>query len=457
MFVVPLIERKRDGGALTPEEWSALIAAYTAGRIADYQMSALLMAVVLRGLERAELAALTDAMLASGQRLTFDGWSTARVDKHSTGGVGDKVSLVLAPLVASCGVAVPMMSGRGLGHTGGTLDKLEAIPGFRTALSLGEAKAQLMKLGCILIGQTPEIAPADKKLYALRDVTGTVEAIPLIAASIMSKKLAEGLSALVLDVKHGSGAFLPATDHGLELARTMIALGEDRGCPTVALLTAMDRPLGRACGNALETEEAILALRGEGPEDLMEVTYALGVEMLLAAGVESSPAKARKRLEGALGSGLAAEKFEQVIEAQGGNPKAVEDPSVLPQAQAVEVFAARETGVVTRVDPRTIGRAVVSLGGGRSAVEDVIDPTVGFVITVKPGDRVLAGEPIASVFARDASGVRLGFEALERAITVGDRLTERPLPLISHRVTKDGAEDLTRRPHAPKSRAARRA
>ncbi len=457
MFVVPLIERKRDGGALTPEEWSALIAAYTAGRVADYQMSALLMAVVLRGLERTELAALTDAMLASGQRLTFDGWPTARVDKHSTGGVGDKVSLVLAPLVASCGVAVPMMSGRGLGHTGGTLDKLEAIPGFRTALSLGEAKAQLMKLGCVLIGQTPEIAPADKKLYALRDVTGTVEAIPLIAASIMSKKLAEGLSALVLDVKHGSGAFLPATELGLELARTMIALGEDRGCPTVALLTAMDRPLGRACGNALETEEAILALRGEGPEDLMEVTYALGVEMLLAAGVESSPAKARKRLEDALGSGLAAEKFEQVIEAQGGNPKTVEDPSVLPQAQAVEVFAARETGVVTRVDPRTIGRAVVSLGGGRSAVEDVIDPTVGFVITVKPGDRVLAGEPIASVFARDASGVKLGFEALERAITVGDRLTERPLPLISHRVAKDGVEDLTRRPHAPKSRAARRA
>jgi len=457
MFVVPLIERKRDGGALTPEEWSALIAAYTAGRVADYQMSALLMAVVLRGLERTELAALTDAMLASGQRLTFDGWPTARVDKHSTGGVGDKVSLVLAPLVASCGVAVPMMSGRGLGHTGGTLDKLEANPGFRTALSLGEAKAQLMKLGCVLIGQTPEIAPADKKLYALRDVTGTVEAIPLIAASIMSKKLAEGLSALVLDVKHGSGAFLPATELGLELARTMIALGEDRGCPTVALLTAMDRPLGRACGNALETEEAILALRGEGPEDLMEVTYALGVEMLLAAGVESSPAKARKRLEDALGSGLAAEKFEQVIEAQGGNPKAVEDPSVLPQAQAVEVFAARETGVVTRVDPRTIGRAVVSLGGGRSAVEDVIDPTVGFVITVKPGDRVLAGEPIASVFARDASGVKLGFDALERAITVGDRLTERPLPLISHRVTKNGVEDLTRRPHAPKSRAARRA
>ena len=333
MLVVPLIERKRDGGALTPEEWSALVAAYTADRIPDYQMSALLMAVLLRGLERQELAALTDAMLASGQRLAFDSWATPRVDKHSTGGVGDKVSLVLAPLVAACGVAVPMMSGRGLGHTGGTLDKLEAIPGFRTGLSLAEAKAQVMKLGCAMIGQTPEIAPADRRIYALRDVTGTVAAIPLIAASIMSKKLAEGLNALVLDVKRGSGAFLAKLEQSLELAQTMIALGEDRGCPTVALLTAMDRPLGRACGNALETEEAILALRGEGPPDLMEVTYALGVEMLLAAGVEKTSKKARHRLENALGSGLAAEKFERVIEAQGGNPKVVEDASVLPQAR----------------------------------------------------------------------------------------------------------------------------
>lgn len=445
MFVVPLIERKRDGAALSAEEWSALIAAYTEGRIPDYQLSALLMAVVFRGLERHELAALTDAMIASGERLSFDGWSTPRIDKHSTGGVGDKVSLVLAPLVAACGVAVPMMSGRGLGHTGGTLDKLEAIPGLKTGLSLAEAKAQVMKIGCALIGQTPEIAPADKRLYALRDVTATVEAIPLIAASIMSKKLAEGLSGLVLDVKHGSGAFLPPTEKGLELAKTMIALGEDRGCPTVALLTAMDRPLGRACGNALETEEAILSLRGEGPEDLMEVTYALGVEMLLQAKVETTAKKARKKLESVLGSGLAAEKFEQVIEAQGGNPKSVEDPSVLPQAGAVEVFMAPATGVVQRVDPRVIGRAVVQLGGGRTKVEDTVDPTVGFVITVKPGDKVLAGEPIASVFARDPGGIKLGFDALAQAIVIGDKLKERPLPLISHRVSKSGVEDLTAR------------
>jgi pyrimidine-nucleoside phosphorylase len=443
MFVGPLIERKRDGAALTPEEWSALIAAYTADRVPDYQMSALLMAVVFRGLERQELAALTDAMLASGQRLNFNGWATPRIDKHSTGGVGDKVSLVLAPLVAACGVAVPMMSGRGLGHTGGTLDKLEAIPGFRTALSLAETTQQVQRVGCALIGQTPEIAPADRRLYALRDVTGTVEAIPLIAASIMSKKLAEDLTGLVLDVKHGSGAFLPERDRGLELARTMVALGADRGCPTVALLTAMDRPLGRACGNALETEEAILALRGEGPPDLMEVVYALGVEMLLAAGVERTSAKARKKLDIALASGLAAEKFEQVIEAQGGNPRVVDDPAVLPQAQAVEIYAAPATGVVTRVEPRTIGRAVIAMGGGRLRMEDAVDPTVGFVISVKPGDKVLAGEPIASVYARDASGVQLGCEALGRAIQIALRLAEEPLPLVSHRVTQNGVEDLT--------------
>jgi pyrimidine-nucleoside phosphorylase len=444
MLVVPLIERKRDGAPLTPEEWSALVAAYTEGRVPDYQMSALLMAVVLRGLERQELAALTDAMLASGERLSFDSWAAPRVDKHSTGGVGDKVSLVLAPLVAACGVAVPMMSGRGLGHTGGTLDKLEAIPGFRTNLSLAGARTQVMKVGCAMIGPTPEIAPADRRLYALRDVTGTVEAIPLIAASIMSKKLAEGLSALVLDVKRGSGAFLPSLAQSLELAQTMIALGEDRGCPTVALLTAMDRPLGRACGNALETEEAILALRGEGPEDLMEVTYALGVEMLLAAGVEKTSKKARQRLENTLASGLAAEKFEQVIEAQGGNPNVVEDPSVLPQAKEVEVYAAPRTGVVTSVEPRTIGRAIVAMGGGRLDVEDVIDPTVGFVITVKPGDKVVAGEPIASVFAKDPAGTKIAFEALERGIVIRDKLAEKPLPLISHRVTKDGVEQLAR-------------
>lgn len=444
MIVVRLIERKRDGEALTAEEWSALVANYTDGRIPDYQMSALLMAVCLRGLERHEVAAFTDAMVASGERLSFDRWNTPRVDKHSTGGVGDKVSLILGPLAAACGVAVPMMAGPALGHTGGTLDKLEAIPGFRTDLSLAEARAQVQRVGCALMAATPEIAPADRRLYALRDVTGTVEAVPLIAASIMAKKLAEGLTGLVLDVKRGSGAFLPLLEDALTLARTMIALGTDRGCPVVALVTAMDRPLGRACGNALETEEAILALRGEGPTDLMDVTYALGVEMLLAAGVEPTAARARRKLADVLGAGLAAEKLEQVIEAQGGNPRVVEDPAVLPQAQAVDVYVAPRAGVVCRVEPRAIGHGIVAMGGGRRRVGDAIDPSVGIVVTVKPGDRILQGEPIASVFGRDEAGVRLGFDALGHAIVIGEMLTPRPLPLVSHRVTVAGVEELVR-------------
>ena len=440
MVIPPLIEHKRDGRPLTPGQWADLVRDYAAGKVPDYQMSALLMAVFFRGLEPAELAALTDAMIDSGDRLRFDGHPVPVVDKHSTGGVGDKVSLLLAPMVASCGVAVPMMSGRGLGHTGGTLDKLESIPGFRTDLTLREARAQIERLGCAMLGQTPEIAPADKRLYALRDVTGTVESIPLIAASIMSKKLAEGLGGLVLDVKTGSGAFLTDTARAIELARTMIGLGEARGCPTVALLTAMDRPLGRACGNALEVEEAIAGLRGDGPADLMEVTFALGAEMLVLVGAARSPAEARQRLEEAVASGRALQTFARVIEAQGGNPAVVDDLGVLPQAQAVEVYRAERAGVVAAVEPRRIGRAIVELGGGRSTIDDVVDPTVGFVITVKPGDSVREGEPIASVFARDDAGIALGLKALQEAVTVGE--TGRRTPLVSHRITSRGVEPL---------------
>src|SRR5687767_4548669 len=287
-----LIERKRDGGRVEPGEWRALALAYAAGHVPDYQMAAFLMAAYIRGLDRSETSALTDAMLASGATLDLRHLDVGRVDKHSTGGVGDKVSLVLAPLVASLGVAVPMMSGRGLGHTGGTLDKLESIPGFRTSLSLAEAAAQIERLGCALIGQSGEIAPVDRKMYALRDATATVEAIPLIAVSIMSKKLAEGLTGLVLDVKQGSGAFMPDTARASKLARAMIQLGADRGCPVVALLTAMDRPLGFACGNALEIVESIEALKGNGPDDLMEVTFALGAEMLILGGKADSFADA---------------------------------------------------------------------------------------------------------------------------------------------------------------------
>jgi pyrimidine-nucleoside phosphorylase len=343
-------------------------------------------------------------------------------------------------MVACCGVAVPMMSGRGLGHTGGTLDKLEAIPGFRTGLSLKEARAQIDRIGCVMLGQTPEIAPADKRLYALRDVTATVESIPLISASIMSKKLAEGLNGLVLDVKTGSGAFLPETARAIELAQTMIGIGEVRGCPTVALLTAMDRPLGRACGNALEMEEAIAGLRGDGPDDLMEVTYALGAEMLVLVGAARDRAEARTRLEDSVSSGQAIERFTRMIEAQGGNPAVADDPSILPQAEAVEVYRAPAAGVVTAVEPRRIGRAITDLGGGRRAVEDSIDPSVGFVITVKPGDKVRAGEPIASIFARNDAGIALGDEALRDAIRIGEsgHLT----PLISHRISSKGVEPL---------------
>jgi len=440
MVIPALIEHKRDGGALTPEQWSGLIRAYTAGQVPDYQMSALLMAVYFRGLEPGELAALTDVMVDSGDRLRFDGYPRPVADKHSTGGVGDKVSLLLAPMVASCGVAVPMMSGRGLGHTGGTLDKLESIPGFRTNLSLREARAQIDRLGCAMLGQTPEIAPADKRLYALRDVTATVESIPLISASIMSKKLAEGLNGLVLDVKTGSGAFLTDLAKSIELARTMIGLGEARGCPTVALLTAMDRPLGRACGNALEMEEAIEGLRGSGPADLLEVTYALAAEMLLLVGAAPSLADARARLEQSVASGRALETFARVIEAQGGNPGVIEDLGLLPQALAVEVYRAEATGVVAAVEPRRIGRAIVELGGGRTAVEDAVDPTVGFVITVKPGDPVRAGEPIASIFARDEAGIAIGTVALREAVSIGD--TGHLTPLISHRITSRGVERL---------------
>lgn len=439
MLAHRLIERKRDGSRIEPGEWRALALAYAKGHVPDYQMAALLMACYLRGLDRGETAALTEAMLLSGDRLEFEHLGRPRVDKHSTGGVGDKVSLLLAPMVASVGVVVPMMSGRSLGHTGGTLDKLESIPGFRTDLSLAAAKAQLEQIGCVMIGQTPEIAPADKKMYALRDATATVESIPLIAASIMSKKLAEDLTGLVLDMKRGSGALIPDVERVLELAQVMIKLGADHGCPCVALVTAMDRPLGRACGNALEVEEAIAALKGEGPSELMEVTYALGAEMLVLAGVSDDTARGRRELEQAISSGRAAECFQKIIEAQGGNPGVVDDPATLPQAAECEIFTAPRRGFVARVEPKAIGRGIIEMGGGRTRVEDIADPSVGFVITAKPGDWVEPGEPMATIFARDRAGIGSGRQALRTAFAIADE-AEPPLPLISHRVTVDGIE-----------------
>ena len=438
MVIPRLIERKRDGEALAPGEWRRLIRAYVAGEVPDYQMAALAMAVVFRGLTDPELNELVDAMLTSGERMDFAGYPEPRVDKHSIGGVGDKTSLLLAPMLACCDVAVPMISGRGLGHTGGTLDKLEAIPGFRTGLSLAQARAQLDEIGVVMLGQTPELVPADRKLYALRDVTGTVESVPLIAASIMSKKLAEDLTGLVLDIKTGSGAFLTDPVQSRRLAETMVRIGEAHGCRTVCLLTAMDRPLGIACGNALETAEAIAGLRGEGPADLMEVTYALGVEMLRVSGRELTDG--RRRLEHLIQAGSALEKFREMVEAQGGDPSVVDDPARLPQAPVVRDLRSPEDGLVTQVEPRIIGHAITALGGGRNQASDTIDPAVGFVISAKPGQRVGRGQLLAKVHARDEAGAEQGLKALRKAIRLGERAT--PLPLVSHRLTKSGIESL---------------
>lgn len=440
-LVVPrLIERKRDGGTLTPSEWQALIAEYVADRVPDYQMAALAMAIVFRGLTPEELTALTEAMLYSGHVLAFPDLDRPIVDKHSIGGVGDKTSLLLAPILAALGVAVPMISGRGLGHTGGTLDKLEAIPGFTTHLSLDRAVEQVRSLGCVMLGQTPEIVPADKKLYALRDVTGTVESIPLISASIMSKKLAEALTGLVLDIKTGSGAFLTRIEQSLELARTMIGIGEAHGCRTVALLTAMDRPLGVACGNAVEVEEAIAGLRGDGPADLMEVTYALAAEMVVVAGLTGDRAEARRRVEACVASGKALDLFVRLIEAQGGDATVVDRLDRLPHAPMQEPVMAEADGIVTTIEPRRIGHGIVEMGGGRRRSDDTIDPAVGFLIPVKPGDRVREGETLATILARSPAGLDAGRRAIREAIVIGDRAP--PLPLVSHRVTSEGVEAL---------------
>lgn len=431
-MIAELIERKRDGGELTRAEWRRVLHDFTEGRLPAFQMSALCMAVVFRGLTRAELEAVTTAMVESGRKFP-PGSGRPRVDKHSTGGVGDKTSLLLVPLVACCDVEVPMMSGRALGHTGGTLDKVEAIPGFRSALTLEEAQKQLERIGCVMMGQTDEIAPADRELYALRDVTGTVASVPLIAASIMSKKLAESLDGLVLNVKVGSGAFIPEPQHALELARTMIAIGHAHGCQTVAVMSAMDRPLGHAAGNALEVEEAIAGLRGEGPPDLLKVTLTLGAEMLVTAGVVRDVREGVVLLEQRRADGSALQKLQQLIEAQEGNPAVVDDPALLPQAPLRAVYEVPDEGIVEEVHPRTIGRAIIELGGGRKLPGDDIDPAVGFVVTAKPGDKVERGQPVATVHARDEAGLQLGLAALGKAIVIGEEA--RPLPVVMHRVT----------------------
>ena len=441
MVPYQIIRRKRNGEELSPAELSAFFEAYVAGVLPDYQMSAFLMAVYFHGLSDQELNSLVRVMLQSGAVLDLSDIPRPKIDKHSTGGVGDKVSLVLAPLVASLGVAVPMMSGRGLGHTGGTVDKLESILGFRTDIPFDQLRAQLATIGCALITQTEEIVPLDRKLYALRDVTGTVESLPLIASSIMSKKIAEGIDGLVLDIKRGNGAFLPQLEQGIALARTMIAIGTGHGRSVVALITAMDRPLGHAVGNALEVEESIFALRDEGPADLRELTVALAIEMVqMARGGDEE--KIRNEVERALADGSALDCMRRVVSAQGGNPAVLDDPALLPQAPVRQVYEAQCDGVVQQMDVRAIGEAAVALGAGRITLDSIIDPAVGFHITVKPGDTVAAGQPIATIFARTVLSAEQAAHALDAAITIGDALLEPPLPLISHRVTTNGVEEI---------------
>jgi len=427
-FPQHLIARKRDGHVLTPDEIANFVRGATDGSWADYQLSAMLMAICCRGLNPAETAALTGAMLHSGTVVDLSAVRLPKVDKHSTGGVGDKISLILAPLVAACGVAVPMISGRGLGHTGGTLDKLEAIPGFRVGLSLAEYHAQMESLGVALIGQTGELAPADRKLYALRDVTATVESIPLICASIMSKKLAEGIDALVLDVKFGRGAFMPDKSRARELALALVALGRAMGKPTRALLTAMDQPLGRTVGNALEVAEAMECLRGYGPADLMEVTYALGTQMLLLARRAATPLEARTLLEQTITRGGALAMWSRIVAAQGGDARTIDQPQRLPVARLQLPVLSERGGWVRAVDARPIAQAALALGAGRMRAEDAIDPAVGLAQLVKVGEAVMAGRPLAIIHANDEARAAEARRWVLSAYELGD--TRPPAPAL---------------------------
>jgi pyrimidine-nucleoside phosphorylase len=401
--LVELIAKKRDGGELTDAELSRLIAGLMSGELADYQMSAFCMAVFFQGMTARETAALTHAMLTSGDVIDLSDVDAPKVDKHSTGGVGDKVSLCLAPLVASCGVAVPMISGRGLGHTGGTLDKLEAIPGFKVDLSVADFRRIVRQVGTCMIGQTAALAPADKRIYALRDVTATIETIPLIVASILSKKLAEGIDALVLDVKVGRGAFMKSMDRARSLAEALVSVGQAAGKRVSALITDMEAPLGRTVGNAIETREAIAVLRGEGPDDLVEVTLALGSEMLVLAGVQSDMDEALHCLREAIGSGAGARVFERMIEAQEGDPRVVEHPEILPQAPHQLEVRSPSDGVVTAIDALEIGLTAVAMGAGRTRADQRVDHAVGIELRCARGQRIQRDEPLALLHVHDAA------------------------------------------------------
>jgi thymidine phosphorylase len=418
---VEVIKTKRDGGMLSDEQIRWFIEAYTAGEIADEQASALLMAIVWRGLSAPELTTWTASMIDSGERLDLSSIDAPTVDKHSTGGVGDKVSLVLAPLIAACGAVDPMLSGRGLGHTGGTLDKLEAVPGFRVDLSFEEIIATLRRAGCVICAAGPRLAPADKRLYALRDVTGTVESIPLIASSIMSKKIAEGTDALVLDVKVGSGAFMPDISSARELAETMVGLGRDHGLRTTALLTAMDAPLGRTAGNALEVVESIETLRGRGPSDLRTITLELAREMLDLVGLDARP-------EEELEAGRAYDRFTEMVDEQGGDLA-----KGFPEAQERRVIRANTSGYIARMDARAIGVAAWRLGAGRARKEDNVSATAGVVCLKKPGDTVEEGEPLVELHSDAPDRFQAAIQALEGGMLIAAHAPE-PAPLVLDRV-----------------------
>ncbi len=429
MRATDIIRIKRDGGSLTREQIEFFVRGVTDQTLPDYQASALLMAVVLRGMTAEETAWLTDAMVRSGIRVDLSGLPGSKVDKHSTGGVGDKTSLVLAPLAAACGVLVPMMSGRGLGHTGGTLDKLEAIPGFRVGLSLEELRAALEATGCAMLGQTSRIAPADKKLYALRDVTATVESVPLITASIMSKKIAEGIDGLVLDVKTGRGAFMKTLDDSRRLARSLVDTGRRAGVRTEALITSMDAPLGRAVGNALEVVECLETLKGRGPDELTDLSLRLAARMVRLGGAAASEDEAERMVRRALDSGAALEKWRQIVAHQGGDPRTVDDYQRLPSAPGRHLVRATRSGYVALLDAERIGRASVALGAGRNRVEDAVDPGVGIVVQATVGDPVREGEPVLEIHYREGAALEAALERLEGAIEIEDGLPER-LPLV---------------------------
>jgi pyrimidine-nucleoside phosphorylase len=430
MRAVDLIRTKRDGGELDREALEWFVAGVTDGSLPDYQTSALLMAIVLVGMTAEETVALTDAMVRSGVRVEYPGLAYRAVDKHSTGGVGDKTSLILAPLAAACGAPVPMMSGRGLGHTGGTLDKLESIPGFRTGLTLDELTRAVQSIGCALIGQTSEVAPADRRLYALRDVTGTVESIPLITASIMSKKIAEGIGGLVLDVKCGDGAFMKTQDNARVLALSLVATGELAGVRTEALITDMEAPLGRAVGNALEIIETIETLKGRGPADLESLSVELAARMLVLAGVEGDLARATNAIRAALASGAGVEKFREIIANQGGDPAVIDDYDRMPSVADRDVVVADRDGVVTAMKAEAVGRAAVLLGAGRDRLDAAVDPAVGFTIAAPVGSRVARGDAIVEIHHRAGRGLAEARRLLEDAIVIADApLLARPLVL----------------------------